>query len=61
MGPLGPLLTYMVFGLPESAEQWSRRSPFHLVESRGEARLRGKKSAAGGGGVKTSHIQPGIG
>jgi hypothetical protein len=49
MGPLGPLLMYVVFGLPDSTEQWSRHSPFGPVESGGEASPGGKKSARGGG------------
>jgi hypothetical protein len=48
MSPLGPLLTYMVFGLPDSAEKWSRRFPFGLIESGGEAGPRGEKSVATG-------------
>jgi hypothetical protein len=32
MGPLGPLLMYMAFGLPNSTEQSIRRSPFGPVE-----------------------------
>jgi hypothetical protein len=48
MGPLGPLLMYKVFGLPNSAEQWILRSPFGLVESGGVAGPGGGKSAAAG-------------
>jgi hypothetical protein len=48
MGPLDPLLTYIVFGLLELAEQRTTLSPFHPVGSGGEAGLRGKKSAATG-------------
>jgi hypothetical protein len=48
MGPLSPLLMYMVFGLSNSAEQWILRSPFGPVESGGEASPRGGKSEAGG-------------
>jgi hypothetical protein len=36
MSPLAPLLMYMVFGLPNSAEQWIHRSPFGPVEGGAE-------------------------
>jgi hypothetical protein len=32
MDALGPLLMYMVFGLPNLTEQWIRHSPFDPVE-----------------------------
>jgi hypothetical protein len=48
MGPLGPLLMYMVFGLPDSAEQWIHCSPFRPIESGGKADPGGRKSAAVG-------------
>jgi hypothetical protein len=32
MGPLDPLLMYMIFGLPNSTEQWIHRFPFGPVE-----------------------------
>jgi hypothetical protein len=44
---MGPLLMYMVFGLPDSAEQWIYHSPFGPVES-------GGKEEIGSGGVKTN-------
>jgi hypothetical protein len=39
---------YMVFGLPDSVEQWSRRSPFGPVESGGKGGPGGKKSVTAG-------------
>jgi hypothetical protein len=48
MDPLGPLLMYMVFGLPNSTEQWILRSPFGPVESGGEAGPGGGKSVVAG-------------
>jgi hypothetical protein len=48
MGPLGPLLMYMVFGLPNSAEQCIRRSPFGPVERGAEGGLGESDSAATG-------------
>jgi hypothetical protein len=48
MGPLGPLLMYMVFGLPNSTEEWILHSPFGLVERGGEAGLGGGKSVVAG-------------
>jgi hypothetical protein len=59
MGPLGPLLTYILFHLPNSAEQRSQLSPFHPVESGGEVSQRSNKSTVGG--VKTGDMEPGIG
>jgi hypothetical protein len=37
MGPLDPLLIYMVFGLPNSAEKLIHRSSFGPVERGAEA------------------------
>jgi hypothetical protein len=37
---------YMIFGLPNSTEEWILRSPFGPVEREGEAGLGGPKSAA---------------
>jgi hypothetical protein len=48
MDPLGPLLIYMIFGLPYSAEQRIHHSLFDPVESRGEAGPGWKKSTATG-------------
>jgi hypothetical protein len=48
MGPLGPLLMYMVFGLPNSATKCILRSPFAPVERGAEAGPGGPKSAAAG-------------
>jgi hypothetical protein len=48
MGQLGPLLMYMLFGLPNSAIEWILRFPIALVERGVEARTRGQKSAAEG-------------
>jgi hypothetical protein len=48
MGPLGPLLMYMVFGLPNSAEQCIRRSSFGLVERGAEGGPGESDSAAMG-------------
>jgi hypothetical protein len=45
---MSPLLMYMVFGLPNSAEQWILRFPFGPVESVGEAGPGGGKSTAVG-------------
>jgi hypothetical protein len=52
MGPLGPLLMYMAFGLPNSAKQSIRRSPFGPVErgaegglGEGDSTATGRKSA----------------
>jgi hypothetical protein len=52
MGPLGPLLMYMAFGIPNSAEQSIRRSPFGPVEreaeggpGEGDSAATGQKSA----------------
>jgi hypothetical protein len=58
MDPLGPLLTYILFRLPDSAEQRSQLSPFHPVESGGEAGGRSNKLA---GGLKIGDIEPRIG
>jgi hypothetical protein len=52
---------YMVSGLSDSVKQWIHRSPFGPVESGGEAGPGGRKSAAGGGGVKTGRIRLVIG
>jgi hypothetical protein len=57
MGPLGPLLMYMVFGLPNSATEWILRSPFAPVERGAEAGPGGPK----GGGLKTGRNQAVIG
>jgi hypothetical protein len=48
MGPLDPLLMYMVFSLPNSTTEWIFRSPFAPVERGVEAGPRGLKSAAVG-------------
>jgi hypothetical protein len=48
MGPLGPLLMYMVFGLSNSAEQCIRRSPFGPVERGAEGGPGESDSAATG-------------
>jgi hypothetical protein len=48
MGSLGPLLMYMVFGLPNSAAEWILRSPFVSVERGAEAGPGGPKSAVAG-------------
>jgi hypothetical protein len=55
MGPLYPLLMYMAFGLPNSAEQSIRRSPFGPVErgaeggpGEGDSATTGRKSAGFG-------------
>jgi hypothetical protein len=55
MSPLDPLLMYMTFGLPNSAEQAIRRSPFGLVErgaeggpGEGDSAATGQKSAGFG-------------
>jgi hypothetical protein len=48
MGPLGPLLMYMVFGLPNSATEYILHSPFALVERGAEASSGGPKSVAAG-------------
>jgi hypothetical protein len=48
MGPLGPLLMYMVFGLPNSATEWILHSPFAPVERGAEADPGGPKSSAAG-------------
>jgi hypothetical protein len=45
---MGPLLTYILSGVPDSTEQWSQCFPFHPVESGGEAGARRR----GGGGVE---------
>jgi hypothetical protein len=47
-GSTRPLLTYILFGLPDSSEQRSRLFPFRPVESGGEIGWRGKKSAMAG-------------
>jgi hypothetical protein len=46
MGSLDPLLMYMVFGLPNSIEQWIRRSSFGPVERRVEGSLGESESSA---------------
>jgi hypothetical protein len=46
MGPLDPVQMYMVFGLPNSAEQWIRRFPFGSVE----------RGAEGGSGESESSV-----
>jgi hypothetical protein len=48
MGPLGPLLMYMVFGLPNSTEQCIRRSQFGPVERGAEGGPEESDSAATG-------------
>jgi hypothetical protein len=48
MGPLDPLLMYMVFGLPNSVTKWILRSSFAPVERGAEAGSGGPKSAAAG-------------
>jgi hypothetical protein len=55
MSPLGPLLMYMTFGLPNSAEHSIRRSPFGPVErgaeggpGEGDSAATGRKSAGFG-------------
>jgi hypothetical protein len=55
MGPLYPLLMYMAFGLPNSAEQSIHRSPFGPVErgaeggpGEGDSATTGRKSAGFG-------------
>jgi hypothetical protein len=48
MGPLGPLLMYMVFGLPNSAAEWFLRFPFGPVERGAEAGPGWPKSVAAG-------------
>jgi hypothetical protein len=45
---MGPLIMYMLFGLPDSAEQWIHCSLFGPVESGGEAGPRGRKSVVAG-------------
>jgi hypothetical protein len=47
MDSLGPLLMYMLFGLPNSATEWILHSPFAPVERGAEAGPGGPKSAAG--------------
>jgi hypothetical protein len=48
MDLLGPLLMYMVFGLPNSTTECILHSPFAPVERGGEASLGDPKSAEAG-------------
>jgi hypothetical protein len=48
MGPLGPLLMYMIFDLTNSVTKWILRSSFAPVERGAEAGSGGPKSAAAG-------------
>jgi hypothetical protein len=45
MGPLDPVQMYMVFSLPNSAEQWIRRFPFGPVERGAEGGPRESESS----------------
>jgi hypothetical protein len=48
MGQLGPLLMYMVFGLPNSTTEWILHSPFAPAERGAEVGPGGPKLAAAG-------------
>jgi hypothetical protein len=48
MGPLGPLLMYMIFGLPNSAAECILRSPFAPIERGAEVGPGGPKSVEAG-------------
>jgi hypothetical protein len=48
MGPLGPLLMYIVFSLPNSATGYILHSPFAPVERGAEAGPGGPKLAEAG-------------